>query len=378
MALAQLPAEIWLPGPVINLGDRLGIRSGAVLDTTGDTFGIWFQPSPQAIGKSLNKIGVNVNVVTASGDVDARLETVDQTNGEPTGTLATASANLVQAVNGTGWNEFALTAGHTVVSGDLTTGLFALFVAAATTNITIAETRRGMATAGVNMPYDIALIDPSAVFVKGTLGSGAQNQTIAVGYSDGTWEQIPGSAPFVTAGTDGVISTGAAEVGLEFEVPFACRLAAVAGSFDRNGLTAIHVGSASYLPGDTGGTRLSVIAIDPDVSFSTASEMEVIRLSTPVDLSANTTYRVVLVATEAVTSNLAFGTVDAAALLAAWGVPSVSPNVWTHIIDNEAGGWTTTATKTSMLSLGFDQFDDGAGGGGGGTKLVGSGGGMIG
>ncbi len=298
MALVQLPTSIFLPGPAIGWGQgsTLGMRAGNVLDVENDQDAIVFQPASLSIGKSITKLGVSVNAVTASGNVDARLETVGVADGDPTGTLAnsgtTNDSNKSQAVSATGWNEFALTGGTTVVADTL---YACVFKAAATTNITLAETRRGIGTAGGAFPYADTKIDPSAVWVKDAFGSVDQAYTMAVGFSDGTWEHIRGSVPFITNGFDSIISTGVAEVGLEFQLPYACRLASVFCQYERDGQTVIHIGNSSYVPGDSGATLLSTASVDKDARSGTSVNGEYIQLSTPVEITADTIYRVVVV-----------------------------------------------------------------------------------
>lgn len=356
MALVALPTEMWMP-PAASGGvaDGGGIRPGRVLDVEGDSFALIFQVGDKSDGKTINKIGVGVNTVTAAGNVDARLETVGPTTGDPTDTLANGSdSNKVQAVSSTGWNEFALTGGYTVSRSEV---LAVRFVAAATTNITLREFRR-LLSRGWSLPYITELISPSGSWVKTDLII-VQGQTIAVGYSDGTWEYIYGCQPIVTTGVDTIISSGVAEVGIEFQLPAALRLSSVIAQVDQDGDIAIHVGNGSYLPGDTGATRLSTTAFDKDIRSADFIRQPSFVLSTPVDLAANTTYRVLVDSTETTNVRVQHMTVDSNALLEACGVP-IS---WRHIIDNGAGGWTTTDTKLAVMALGFSQIHDGAGGG---------------
>ncbi len=359
MTLALLPTEMFLPN-IATSGDGPGLVSGLLLDVENDAGGIIIQIGDREGGKTIDKLGLRIQTVGTTGDVDARVETVSLTDGLPTGTLATTNSNLVQSVSATGWNEFALTAGHVVATGDFLAIVFVLG-ATASASITTGESRRTFNFGIGKFPYEVNRIDPSA-YIKVNQDSATFHMSYAVGFSDGTWMHNLGSVPVIAFANTTIISTGAAETGLEFQIPFKGTLSGVALNIDRDIDVAMHLGNGSYNPGDTGATRLSTITFDKDIIFSGAIQFERLRFSTPVDLEANTTYRLVIEAPAA--TNVVIGHMDfnAAALVETMGYNTT----FKHILDNQAGGWTTTTTRLPTMALTFSKFDDGAGGGGGG------------
>jgi len=356
MALVALPTEIYLPN-IATSGTSVSAGAGVRLNVATDSAAAIIQIGDRDDGKAVSKLAVLVSVVTASGPVDARVETVNATTGNPSGTLATTNANLSANVSSTGWNEFALTASHTVAAGDI---LAIVFAAGTGTDITVTSARRHGSGGMTGFPYVADQID--SVWTKNPMHIEKKLTQLAVGFSDGSWMNIFGILPATAFADSSIISSGAAEVGLEFQIPFAATLSGIALSIKRDFDIAVHVGSSSYLPGDTGATRLSTIALDKDIRNGTAHVYSRFRLSTPVDLSANTTYRVVIDSTTANTVKAKYMDFNAAANVECFGANTT----WKHILDNTAGGWTTTTTRLPLMSLAISKVDDGAGGAGGG------------
>lgn len=353
MALVALPSTMYLPNwNTSNLGAG-GLRAGLLLDVENDLAGMVIQIGDRDDGKTIDKFGLRIHTVGTTGDVDARLEGVSLTDGLNDGTLKETNSNKVQSVSATGWNEFALTDSHVVAKTDILAVLFVLG-ATASASITTGRSRRGLQLGAAQFPYGIKLIDPAAK-QSFKLGPNEEQPSFAVGFSDGTWMHNVGISPILTVGTDSIISSGTKEVGMEFQVPNKGTLASIVAEFDYDGDFSIHIGNGSYNPGDTGATRLSTITHDKDVRFGTVREAALFQVS-PVDLEANTTYRAVFEATTTTACVLTHQTFDAAALVDSMGYSTA----FKHILDNGAGGWTTTATKLSLMSFGFSKFDDGA------------------
>jgi hypothetical protein len=362
MALVSFTGSghVWVPNYQGDNGSTPALRNGTTLDAPGEQYGIVFEVGHKNAGKAIDKIGVRIATVTASGNVDARIETVDLTDGDPSGALATANSNLSQSVSATGWNEWSLTASHTVSGGELLSVILEV-PGGSSANIVTGEARR-LTMSGAAMPYKV--VNTTGSYVKSALLGGIQQMSLSVGFSDGTWEDIPGSVPIESIGSDSLSSTGTpSEAGLEFQLPCKSTLGAVVAELDPNAAAFdIHLGNGSYDPGDTGATRLATRSVDPDVHFS--NSLAFVRqwtMGAEVDLEPNTTYRLTFEATTSTAVLLYFWDVDSAGLL------SVRPGgtTWKYIEDNGAGGWTTTLTRLPFIHLGLSRFDDAAGGGGG-------------
>ncbi len=360
MTLVASPTEMFLPSNIGTSGSAPGLVGGLLLDTENDVAGMIIQIGDRDDGKAIDKLGLRIQTVGTTGDVDARVEDVSLTDGFPDGNLASTNTNKVQSVSATGWNEFALTAEHTVATGDFLSIVFVLG-ATASASITTGESRRALNFGVGRFPYEVTRIDPAS-YAKVSQEPGQNHVSLAVGFSDGTWMHNLGSVPVTAFGNTTVISTGAAETGLEFQIPFKATISGVALNIDRDIDIAMHLGNGSYNPGDTGATRLSTITFDKDIIYSGAIAYEFLRFSTPVDLDANTTYRLVFEALTATSVPIAHMDFDAAALVESLGFNTT----FKHILDDEGGGWTTTATRLPVMALSFSKFDDGAGGGGGG------------
>jgi len=361
MTLASLSGSgvLWLPRMAGGTSTALpATRPGKTLDAVGEKYAIVFEISEFNDGKTIDKIGMRLHTVTASGNVDARIETVDAATGDPSRTLASTNSNKSQIVSATGWNQWSLTAGHTVSFGDLLAVVIEI-PTASTAQIVTGEHRQ-IHVSGSGFPYES--VDTGAGYVKSGIGDNIGDPSLSVGFSDGTWENIPGSTPVASIAKASLSSTGTPEAGLEFQIPFSARLSQVSFRHDCNGNPYdINLGNGSYVPGHTGANRLSTVSVDPDIMlFNSSPQMRAMKMGTAVTLSINTTYRVTVRATAAPVQNLYCIDVDSVGLLAA--VPHGS--TWKYIIDDGAGGWTTTTTRVPLANLGFSQFDDGAGGGG--------------
>lgn len=68
---------------------------------------------------SIIKIGFNVSVVTNTGDIDVRIESVDTATGFPSGTLLGTDSNATVTLGTTGWKTATLTTPVAVNEGDL-------------------------------------------------------------------------------------------------------------------------------------------------------------------------------------------------------------------------------------------------------------------
>ena len=357
MTLVMSPTEIYLPNVQVSSGGGLGLDLGETLDVDGDTGGAVFQISDRDDGKTIDKLGVLVESVTTTGDVDARVETVSLTDGFPTGTLATTNSNKVQSISAAGWNEFALTAGHVVATGDLISIVFVLG-STPSANIRFNSVKRSMAYGQRGFQYSVKKLDPSA-FAK--IDPAINHvRCYGVGFSDGTWMHQHGLLPLSGIGSTSLTSTGTAEAGWEFQIPFKATLSGIVAQVNQAGNISVHVGNGSYNPGDTGATRLSTRDFDKDVRALAAQATTLFRLDTPVDLDINTTYRVVIDAITTTAVTLPHMDFDEAALIESVGYSTS----FKHISDNGAGGWTTTTTRAPLIALAFSRFDDGAGGGG--------------
>lgn len=368
MTLIALPTILWYPSvPAINIGDGAGGLRSNVIDADGEYYGVAFQIPGTDDGKSINKIGWRTMTVTTGGDIDVRLEGLNA-SGFADGTLASVNSNLVVAV-GSGddnvWFTSTLTSSHAVAAGDVLCAITKR-PTSGTFSGNVASHRRSMK--GTLFPYEV-----------NNFGSDAKSHffleppSMAVGFSDGTYLQMPGVWPldgsgisiFNNASTD-------AENGLKFQIPFPARIIGMWMQGGSNGSAladhAIHLYDSSGVPQDTDANRLATIAVDGQHvgSDSVPSGLQTRLFTSAVELAKDTVYRLTLEATTADNCALNRWDVDAASLLQA--MPGGSNFTWTE--DNGAGGWTDTGTRLPIMGLLFDQLDDGSGGGGGGGLLT--------
>lgn len=355
MTAATLPAPIIYPWVF-----PFGNSSTFVIDTASEKAGAVIQ-SPFA--GTIDQVGFYVSAFTSNSTVDVRIETVDG-SGMPTGTLWATNTNGAKTVNATGWYDTTLTAGATVAKGDT----FAVVISNPSVsygNFTLVGWARGAAfrSAAWYAPYGVAN--------TGTWSKNAAylpNISLHISDSGGSYVNVPGVYPYM-CGTASVTSlayktgTNPAEVGVYFQVPFACRCVGVwqdvalgaAGTFDAKLYDASNNVLASKTGLDTDDFAGPAV-VGPNLAYFTAG----------YTLSPNTWYRATMFQTAGTTGATTYlYPTNTAALMAC---TPFGAN-WLPTKRAAGGAWTNYSTSAIYSGIIIDQLDDGAGGAAAGATI---------
>lgn len=185
---------------------------------------------------------------------------------------------------------------------------------------------------------------------------------LALKYSDSTYGVLPLAwAPILTynATTFNNVSASPSR-GIRFQLPFAAR---VGGAW----LRALINADCTFNLYSNADTLLASVTIDGNANAGgTSMSDNMYWFTAAVDLTANTTYRLVLTATSG--SNLMIGDADlnAAALMAC--LPGGAQIYTTH---GTTGAWSDVTTNRTLMGLVLTGLDDGSGGGGGSHPFFG-------
>jgi hypothetical protein len=330
----------------------------------------------------ISTVHFRTGTVTTGDDVLVRLETVDQTTGDPTGTLwGTTTSATVTVADGDDdtWMVATLTTDATIASGDVGKPIAIVIAAPAAGfigSMEIDQVGGGYFISG-RTDYD------NASWVKEYTGSWSDDgylyneaAAIRLGYDDGSFAYIQNSyagdenPSSVTFDVDSTPD----EIGIKIRFPYSFQACGVwlSSTYIRDD-TAVKVYNDSdveqmTLPNWYRGWSARDVNYK-GVAFVYGDTFTVL---------ADTWYRITWQPTTSDGSSLRAYYIPQAtdAHWACWGLDQADYK-WTERTD--AGSWTDRDDRLLFGGFMADQFHDGAGGGGGGgTKLIGSGGGMIG
>ena len=317
-----------------------------LLDAVGEKAAVIFSAPKTG---TIDRVCWRTSAVTTGTDTDVRLETVDDTTGDPSGTLFGTTTNVTQAAAGittNTWIENTLTAGASVTKGDM----IALVIApTGTPSYNVAR-----------LLSSESLVSPYTDLYTGTWTKSASNGVCAVRYSDGTYPYIAGVFPLSAASSVSITAAGTPdEVGNLINLPFKC---SVTGLVVDTATTA----NISTLTAKLYDSSNNVLASKVyDYNQIQGAGIGYIRFDTSIVLDAATDYRATVEATTATARAIKYSDVASTALRDALSIGSSF--IWTQRTD--AGGWTETATRRAGIGLMINQLDDGAGGGGGTTNI---------
>jgi hypothetical protein len=359
MALQSLDGGIYLPSIVY--GEP---ATGTLLiDATGEKAALIFQ-SP--FTGNLRTILFRTATVTTGGTVDVRLETVDATTGDPTGSLAGATTNASVAISAGDDNAIitaTLTADAAVTRGTL---YAVVIVAGSPGNMNIAT-------------FDIDAT--STGFPYGDLYTTSwtkqpRRMLCAIADDAGVFRNIPGVTFFWTLTERNYGSGSTPDVwGIRFQVPFPCT---VRGFW----LTCEVDGDATVKLYDSDGvTVLTSLALDTNQRGSTAEVTHRHVFPADVSLAKDTYYYLGLEPSSATTVGFYTASLPSLASMDAWdggalvhAASAKDPSgtgSWTHYNNG------TDGHLKAWMGVELSAFDDGTGGGGGTTFPVIGGGGVI-
>lgn len=342
-----LPFPAWPTGV-----SSLPSFSSYLIDASGEKAALVFQATA---AKAIHKIHFRTGTVLTGDTVDCRVETLDA-SGDPSGTLATASANgsaVVASDDDNAWKSATLTADHTPAIGDYVA--LVIVNGGAGGNMSIVSFQD--ASASSRFPYGEVYTTAWA--------KGATPALIVPEYSDGSFEPIFG---YIDAGgpiNSNAINSGTATTrhGNIFQLAFPCRAKGCWVWIDADGDFTVKLYDSD------GSTVLATTAtVTSAYRESAGSGIQFYPFTTTASLSRDTNYRLAVVPSSVTSLTVYDFDVPAAGMLDMFpGGQSCRHSVYT------SGAWAETTTRRSYLGVLLDGFDDGVSAGGIGGRVIGGG-----
>jgi len=169
---------------------------------------------------TISKVCFRTGTVTTGATVDVRLETVDATTGDPTGTLLGTNSNGAQVIADANDNVFfttALTTGVAVTKGDL---MAVVIVVPTGANLALVDLADDSGSSGPIFPYSTQFA--AAAWTKSATGSGI---ICALEYNDGSYAYQPLMWPLSATQTDTFNNSSSPdERGNKLSLPFPARV----------------------------------------------------------------------------------------------------------------------------------------------------------
>ena len=343
MALQEIPGGMIIPK--LWDGPSAGLGYGSLLLDAASEKAAYIVRAPKT--GTISKVGFRTGTVTTGATVDVRLETVNLTTGDPSGTLFGTNTNGSQIIADTDdnmWFLTTLTAGASVTKGALI-ALVIVNPAASFGNLNISMF--GDQSIGI-FPYNDLY---TTVWAK------SNNSPIMVfEYSDGSYTPILGAYPYsaLSSVAYNIDTVAQDEVALKFKLAFPAQISGC--------LLYITLGADMdvVLYDSDGTTVLTSISLDVDVKATTAAEYCYISFPSSISLSKDTFYYLSLKPTTV--TNITAYTMDAPSV-AAMGSMDGGVNFY-YSSRVGAGAWSDVTTRMIAAFIILDKLDDGVGGGG--------------
>lgn len=340
MAWQQLFGGVFYPTPPDVYYTTGPSHTGQILNTSSDRLGMVFR-----IGKAGNirKFGIVTRAVTTGTTLDLRIETVNLTDGNPSGTLWATDTNASLVV-GSGddyvFLESTLTADAVVSLGDLIAAV-------------VANSGSGVLNLAASSDWQNCY----ASYCSRYTASAWTKQTGVVPicllqYDDGSYVYSEGIHASVSVTHTSYGSTSSPdERGLKFSFPMPVKIRGIWAYIDPDNNFNIKLYDTD------GSTTLIDLAIDNDAVVSKAERLFVYLFPSIVTLQKNSFYRLTLVPNSATTMELGGITVNAAAHLDC----EQGGQNFHQTTRTDSGSWTDTTTARPYIGLILDSFDDGSG-----------------
>lgn len=355
MAFQSINGGVWLP----NRNDESFVAIGSstfVMDAAGELAAFVCE-----VPKSGNLVGFEAYIGAVTNPLDNGLrfsfQTPSPTTGLPDGVVDQFVTTAAGTPSAAGWlNPGNFDAPRAVTAGDE--------IALVIDNPSF--------TAGDSIAIGGMVASTDLTFPFAVRGTNTKDENelpiFALRYDDGSYglvyTEVWPAQSFNTWALE--TDTSPDEAGLAFQVPFPCQLTEVAWvgrtSSASNAYDIIVYDNADNVVGSKTG-------IDGDIGVNTTSNRyHCRRLSSPVDIDANSTYRVVIKPTSSTLIMRVFYAEFAS--LALMQCIDGGPNIWATE-RTDAGAWTnfnngTDGYRLPRISIRLQGFDDGVGGGGGG------------
>jgi hypothetical protein len=270
---------------------------------------------------------------------------VSLTTGLPDAVITQSITTAVNTPAAAGWlNPGDFGASRTVARGDLLALVVDIPTFVAGDSVTVGGTT--YLASAVNFPYSAR--------ITGTK-SGTTLPLVGLRYSDGTFAYLgPDIWAMQSIGASNIGTTSTPdEAGLAFTVPVPCRLAGVQ--------LAVATGAAGrdyeIVIYDAANTVLLTQACDADVVAVTTTALHTHLLTSPITLTPNVVYRVIMKPTTTGLVGLNYAAFNALALMDS----AEGGRDWYLTTRTDAGAWTDFNSGTfrkPRISLLFDAFDD--------------------
>jgi len=318
-----------------------------LIDAAGEKAG-WVLRAPKT--GNIRKVGFGLYTVTTGATVDVRIETVDTSTGFPTGTLWGTNTNASQVILDTDdfkWFTTQLTGDAAVTRNDLIA-------------VVIVNPQTSYGTMIIPIFSDEESQFPYSVWYQTSWGK-YNGPIMALEYSDGSYEGIPGIWPMKAASTVTFNSGSATKLrGLRFKLPFPARITGV----EFHTLAVAGADFTVQLYGSDGSTLLGSVAQDGDLNRNGSSAFPSrLLFDSPVEVAKDVYYRIVIKPTTGTNVTIYDYDVETAAIMdAAPGGQNfhyTSANTATPAGESD---WTNTLTKRPFLNIIIDGLPDGSGG----------------
>ena len=354
MALTDIGADLRLPcysdAPISN--------NSTTLDADGEKAAYILQTKAAL---TLRKVGFYVSAWTqCTNGLTVRVETVDAATGDPSGTLWNSPTNTTYqdiAVGAVGYYEVTLAADAVIAAGTV----FAIVIQFKTFATGNSLAVQLSATTGQSARFPYADAYAAAAWAKSaqTPLVYLEDSAAAVVRLPGVWPPHPSSSSSSAIGND----HSPDEYALLFRLPWAVRCSGFWASLDLDDdvtMKLLSCPNQADLTVQTGESTLATLTLDKDLRGALTAGGHEYFWTTPVELAANTWYRLSWAPTSATHTTCYQRAVYAAAQMAAldFGV-----NMY-ECSRTDAGAWTLTPTRRPLFGLLVDQLDLAAGGGG--------------
>lgn len=348
MALITLPRPRPLKGMLTYVSSTPSVGSANTMDASGE-YEAWVGYAEQDL--AVSHVAFFCNAASGSPTAEIRIETVDTSNGRPSGTLwgtnTNATTSTLSATTHTG--AVALTATATIPAGSL----FAVVIKYASGT----SFAMGLLSNYTDMIRDIGLpyrvsntgTPTKAAFVAGLL-------MMSLGSSATSFYSIPGMVPHGAATTNSFNNTSGARQGLLFRTPFACR---ARGILLWNGSAA---GDLNFGMRASDGTELSssLSAFDKDTVHLASTNSIRLIFDNPVVLTPGVDYRASIEPSSTTNVQVPYYTLPSADYIGA----TAAGSYFQRFTYTTGGGYDdSNTTHVPAMDVLIDQLSDDAGGG---------------
>ena len=330
-------------------GATINFATLQTLDATTDRCAFIFKVPNGAT--TISTVGFRIGTVaggSGSVDVDVRLETVDATTGDPSGTLwatnTNANANIAFNADNS-WIEVTLTASATVTPDD---DIAIVLNPTTFTTVTSVVISGGGSGDTEDFSSYNATNNGGAGYVKSTTNA----PFMAIGNGT-TYFPIAGTMPIVGVNATAYNSGSATNKrALKFQVPFKTRCVGGYVEMDRDADVDIKLYDSD------GTTVLGTASLDSDIDSQTATVVYSFFFNTSANIAANTNYYMSFEPTTV--TNISFNEWSANSNALLDGFPGGK----NFFLSTNNGSWNDDNTSQPFAGIYVDQFDDGAGGAG--------------